>query len=294
MKTHIIYIGALLLALLGVSTSAAQTAPSVGSEPSVPTDYTRLTHVYTNPQGNERLALTVDFPDASAPYAGEVNAWLVRLADNAFLPGDSYGGQPWDHAALGQFVARKFFRFAAKEVKHDSVVPDPYAYTYSMLVATSAPGFITYRLSSDLQLGDRRTMIGRQFVTYLYNAGEATNDGLFSHSRFKDVKKALLAAAYADPQFMQSRLVQTQKPGNANALRALFSPAGDDGWDGMVLPPAALTPQGVVFSYTSPYVGAQAKQIYHITVPYSAIRKCFTKEAQAAIQASYPLALAKN
>ena len=189
MKAQII-LSALLL--LGLANASAQWQ----NTPAVAADYTRLTKTYNAPQGDAQLTLTVDFPDAYAPYAGEVNQWLVHLADRAFLSGDSFGGLPTDHAALGQFVARKFFRFAAQQVKHDVAEPSPYAYTYSMLVNTQAPTFITYQLETGLQFGAKHTMMGRQLVTFIYGSGEADNDALFRQNKFKAlaVARPLLAS----------------------------------------------------------------------------------------------------
>lgn len=282
------------IALVAMTFATVSASAQWVPEPEVVPDYTRLTKTYTQPGGNTSLTLTVDFPDAGAPYAGQVNSWLTRLADNAFIPNDNYGGQPWDHQALGQFVARKFFRFAKKEISHDSVTPNPYAYSYSMLANTVTEEFATYQISSQLSIGNKQTMTGKQYVTYLYNTGDATNDVLFAHNKFKAVKEALLNVAFGDAGFMQSRLVKGQGVQKASQLRPLFSPGGDDGWDGMVLPPAALTPQGVVFSFAPAVAGPSAKNWWHFTVPYSALRKCFSKEAEAAITAAYPLALQKN
>lgn len=286
MKAQII-LSALLL--LGLANASAQWQ----NTPAVAADYTRLTKTYNAPQGDAQLTLTVDFPDAYAPYAGEVNQWLVHLADRAFLSGDSFGGLPTDHAALGQFVARKFFRFAAQQVKHDVAEPSPYAYTYSMLVNTQAPTFITYQLETGLQFGAKHTMMGRQLVTFIYGRGEADNDALFRQNKFKAVKEALLKSAFADADFMQSSYVAGQNVTKPSQLRGLFSPAGNDGWDGMVLPPAALTDAGVVFSFTPAAGTPAAKSTYHFTVPYLTLQHCFTNEASQAITTAFPSVFVK-
>lgn len=259
----------------------------------LPADYTRLSKTYTRAGEPATLMLTVDFPDAGAPYATDIEGWLTRMADNAFIPGSRYSGNITDRTALGEFVAHKFFRFARTEIARDTVVPNPYRYNYSMLVQTVAPGFVTYAITSQLLFGDKQTMGGNQLVTYLYNGGDATNDLLFRKNKFKAVKEALLNAAFADSGFMQSRRVRNAGISKASQLRPLFSTV-DDGWEGMMLPPAALMPQGVVFSYSSPVAGSGNAEWWQFTVPYQVLRNCFTPTAQQAISESYPMALAKS
>lgn len=280
MKTFITLI---LTLSIGAGAMAQQDATSLIHE-----NFTRLSKTYTEPSSPATLSLTMDFPDPEAPYAGELDRWIVSLCDKAFIPGYSFGGVPTDRAALGRFVAGKFFRFVRNETRHDSVIPHPYEYTLAMTVHTEATGFITYSLSSDLQLGSRNTMAGQQLVTYLYNSGDATNDVLFARNKFKAVKEALLQAAFTDHTFMQSNLVKGQNISKWQQLRPLFSPEGDNGWDGMLLPPAALTDNGVTFSFSPASIGPEGRIWYHFTLPYSSLLKYFSKKAEQAITESYP------
>ena len=162
-----------------------------------------------------------------------------------------------------------------------------------MLVNTQAPTFITYQLETGLQFGAKHTMMGRQLVTFIYGSGEADNDALFRQNKFKAVKEALLKSAFADADFMQSSYVAGQNVTKPSQLRGLFSPAVNDGWDGMVLPPAALTDAGVVFSFTPAAGTPAAKSTYHFTVPYLTLQHCFTNEASQAITTAFPSVFVK-
>ena len=159
---------------------------------------------------------------------------------------------------------------------------------FRALVAQSAAGAVECLLQI-LHGEDAEDVYKRQ----IYGSGEADNDALFRQNKFKAVKEALLKSAFADADFMQSSYVAGQNVTKPSQLRGLFSPAVNDGWDGMVLPPAALTDAGVVFSFTPAAGTPAAKSTYHFTVPYLTLQHCFTNEASQAITTAFPSVFVK-
>lgn len=228
--------------------------------------FERYEKSYTRPGRAATLTLTVDYPQTDAGSATGLCDWLLRLADKSFVPGRRFTGDKASVAEIGAFVANKFFTFADRQAGADHV--NPYHYYYSLTVETAQEQYVTYRLRTRLEYGQRVTMLGDRLITYFYGAGELTNDMLFRHSKFKSVKQTLLRTAFADSAFMELPLVSGEGITKWQHLRPLFCVDGDDSWNGMLLPPSALLPSGVAFSVTLRSTPAAI-----IVVPYTALEK---------------------
>lgn len=255
--------------------------------------------------GNDSYLFRVDMPSAHVDKSEAITRWLIGLVQQnvsidsklprvtamkiPVRPADfsrwKYTGNIWNRDSVANFFANRYFSSLLAE--NEEQQPEWVCSSVCDIRAVvSNDSLVTVQKFDYDYTGGAHGMNVERLLTYDIAKGrELTNDDLFDADHIDEVKKALLEAIAADPNYNEWSPVEDWN----DVLRKLTSDSynGDNVTASLAdfkLPQAALSRSGVVFSYQPYDIQPYAAGAFHFTVPYSSIIDSFTPEGKALVE----------